>query len=68
MLYLDESLQQAAGHVINTTLVEKGGSGGLISVDHLGNVSLPFNSAGMYRGYAKPGERMIAIYDDEDTP
>ena len=68
MLYLNESLQEAAHHVVNTTLVEKGGSGGLISVDHKGNISLPFNSAGMYRGYAKPGERMVAIYDDEDTP
>jgi len=68
MLYLKEPLEEAADHVVNTTLIDKGGSGGLISVDHKGNVSLPFNSAGMYRGYAKPGERMVAIYDDEETP
>ena len=65
MLYLNEPLDQAAGHVINKTLVDAGGSGGLISVDRYGNISQPFNSAGMYRGYAKPGERYIGIYKDE---
>ena len=65
MLYLGESLEQASDHVVNKTLVDKGGSGGLIAVDHLGNVSMPFNSAGMYRGFAKPGERYVGIYEDE---
>ncbi|MEL6124469.1 MAG: isoaspartyl peptidase/L-asparaginase, partial [Bacteroidota bacterium] len=66
MLYLGESVLAAADHVVNTTLVDKGGSGGLIAVDHLGNVAMPFNSAGMYRGYAKPnGERVIAIFEGE---
>jgi len=65
MLYLNESLETAGNHVVNKTLVDAGGSGGLISVDRYGNVSLPFNSAGMYRGYAKPGERYIGIYKDE---
>ncbi len=65
MLYLEEPLETAADHVVNTTLVEKGGSGGLIAIDRYGNVSMPFNSAGMYRGYAKPGERYVGIYDDE---
>jgi L-asparaginase / beta-aspartyl-peptidase len=32
-------------------LTSLGGEGGLIAVDALGNVTLPFNSAGMYRGY-----------------
>ena len=65
MLYLKESLGTAADHVVNTTLVNKGGSGGLIALDSYGNVAMPFNSAGMYRGYAKPGERYIGIYEDE---
>ena len=65
MSYLNESVSEAAEHVINKTLVEKGGSGGLISIDKYGNVAMPFNSAGMYRGYAKPGERVVAIYEDE---
>ena len=63
--YLNEPLAKAADHVINKLLVEKGGSGGLVSLDAMGNVSMPFNSKGMYRGYAKPGERVVAIYDNE---
>ena len=65
MLYLHETVEQAGDHVVNKTLVDAGGSGGLISVDLYGNVALPFNSAGMYRGYAKPGQRYIGIYKDE---
>jgi len=65
MLYLKEGVDRAADHVVNTTLVDKGGSGGLIAVDKYGNVTMPFNSAGMYRGYAKPGERKVAIYGGE---
>ena len=68
MKYLDESLHEASGFVVNKTLVDKGGSGGLIAVDKYGNVSMPFNSKGMYRGYAKPGERFVGIYDDEKDP
>ena len=67
MIYKGQSLDKAAHETI-TELMDKGGSGGLISVDKYGNVALPFNSSGMYRGYAKPGVRQIAIYDDETTP
>ncbi|MDO9216312.1 MAG: isoaspartyl peptidase/L-asparaginase, partial [Lacisediminimonas sp.] len=33
-----------------------GGRGGLIAVDALGNLSLPFNTAGMFRGFARVGD------------
>lgn len=66
MEYLGESLSEAANHVINKKLVEKGGSGGIISVDKLGNIALPHNSPGMYRAWATPHERGIRIYGDED--
>ncbi|HRI58809.1 MAG TPA: isoaspartyl peptidase/L-asparaginase [Saprospiraceae bacterium] len=62
MAYKGLSLAEAADFVVNKKLVEKGGEGGLIAVDKDGNVALPFNSAGMYRGYAKPGERKVMIY------
>lgn len=62
MMYKGETLEEAANFVVMTKLVEKGGEGGLIAVDKNGNVALPFNSEGMYRGYAKPGERKIMIY------
>jgi beta-aspartyl-peptidase (threonine type) len=39
------------------------GRGGLIAVDARGNVTLPFNTEGMYRGYARVGEAPVtAIY------
>jgi beta-aspartyl-peptidase (threonine type) len=64
MAYKGLSLAEAADWVINRKLVEKGGEGGLIAVDKHGNVALPFNSAGMYRGYARPGERSVMIYKE----
>lgn len=65
MEYKGLSLEEAGKKVVNEKLVEAGGSGGLIAVDKYGNVAMPFNSEGMYRGYAKPGERVVGIYDDE---
>lgn len=64
MAYLNEPLAEAADQVINTTLKNAGGSGGLIALDARGNISMAFNSEGMYRGYAKPGERVVAIYKE----
>ena len=64
MSYKGLSLADAADFVVNKKLVEKGGEGGLIAVDKNGNIALPFNSEGMYRGYAKPGERKILIYKE----
>jgi isoaspartyl peptidase/L-asparaginase-like protein (Ntn-hydrolase superfamily) len=49
MRYLGESVEQASAAVVEQ-LGTIGGSGGLIAVDARGNVSLPFNCAGMYRG------------------
>jgi beta-aspartyl-peptidase (threonine type) len=47
------------------TLRGMGGEGGLVAVDHAGNVSLPFNSEGMYRAWITSGqEPRIAIYRD----
>jgi beta-aspartyl-peptidase (threonine type) len=64
MAYKGLSLEAAAEHVVYKKLVEKGGEGGLIALDKNGNISLPFNSEGMYRGYAKPGERKVLIYKE----
>lgn len=62
MEYKGMSLMDAANEVVNAKLKQAGGEGGLVAVDRLGNVALPFNSEGMYRGYARPGERVVAIY------
>ncbi|NIG18944.1 isoaspartyl peptidase/L-asparaginase [Pantoea sp. Al-1710] len=65
MEYGGRSLQQATANVIHDKVQELEGSGGLIAVDRLGNVVLPFNSEGMYRGFAYVGgEVEVAIYRD----
>lgn len=61
-----ETLAAAADNVVDGELAEVGGEGGVIAVDALGNVAMPFNSAGMYRGFAKPMARGVAIYGDEE--
>jgi L-asparaginase / beta-aspartyl-peptidase len=44
-------------------LTEIGGEGGLIAVDRFGNVALPFNSEGMYRGFVTADSEMkVEIY------
>lgn len=60
--YLGETIEQATNYIVNKKLAENGGEGGLIAVDRYGNVAMPFNSEGMYRGYAIPGERKVMIY------
>jgi len=65
MAYGGLALQEAADQIVLKKLVEKGGEGGLIAVDQQGNIAMPFNSEGMYRGYAKPGERKTEIYGRE---
>lgn len=64
MEYLGEGVEEASTYIVNTKLVEKKGSGGLIALDKYGNVAMPFNSKGMYRGFAKPGERVVKIYEE----
>jgi L-asparaginase / beta-aspartyl-peptidase len=53
MEYKGMSLQAATEEVVMNKLKKAGGSGGLIALDKNGNVSMTFNSAGMYRGYVK---------------
>ena len=64
MKYKNMSLQEAGDEIINKTLRDVGGDGGLISVDKDGNVAMPFNTPGMFRGYLKStGEKVVLIYD-----
>ncbi len=58
-----QSLEEAATGIVMGELLENGGSGGLISVDRDGNLCLPFNCDGMYRGWSvEGGARGVAIY------
>jgi beta-aspartyl-peptidase (threonine type) len=65
MAYGGMSLQEAGDKVIMEKLVQLGGTGGVIAIDKDGNVAMPFNTAGMYRGYVRDdGEIVVKIYKD----
>ncbi|HUP48073.1 MAG TPA: isoaspartyl peptidase/L-asparaginase [Thermoanaerobaculia bacterium] len=65
MKYRGLSVQQAADEVINRKLKGVGGEGGVIAVDGKGNIAMPFNTEGMYRGWIGPdGVPHVAIYRD----
>jgi beta-aspartyl-peptidase (threonine type) len=61
MKYLGQDLETAAAGSIDH-LTKIGGEGGLIAVDVLGNISMPFNSEGMYRGFAAEDGITTLIY------
>src|SRR5438094_127377 len=62
MEYRGMSLKEAAQAVLDK-VAKLGGTGGLIAIDRQGNIALPFNTAGMYRGYVDPnGKFVVEIY------
>ncbi len=63
MEYKHMSIEAAANEVVMEKLKEQGGEGGLIAIDAKGNITMPFNTTGMYRGYMlKNGVPNILIY------
>ena len=63
MEYKGLTLAEACRVVVHDKLAPVGGEGGLIAVDAAGNVTLPFNSEGMYRASRRAGEAaLVAIY------
>ncbi len=66
MEYKGISLEEAAKEVVNVKLEEQDGRGGLIAMDAKGNITMPFNTPGMYRGYVKKdGTIHVFIYKEE---
>lgn len=68
MLYLHESLDTATEAAI-AAVTELGGGAGLCAVDASGNVVLPYNTEGMYRGWIRSNsagveEVFVAIHED----
>ncbi|MGZ5210372.1 MAG: isoaspartyl peptidase/L-asparaginase family protein [Kaistella sp.] len=62
MEYLNKDIKSAAQEVI-TEIEKMGGDGGLIALDRDGNIAMPFNTAGMYRGaITENGEIEVEIY------
>ncbi len=63
MRHAGQSLEDAARHVVMEDLGKNDGSGGLIAVDAKGNITLPFNCDGMYRGsVTQDGDFETLIY------
>jgi L-asparaginase / beta-aspartyl-peptidase len=61
--YRNYSLQQAMDFVVNTKLVQMKGEGGMVGVDANGNISMQFNSLGMYRAARhNEGYQELGIY------
>jgi beta-aspartyl-peptidase (threonine type) len=62
MKYRGMKLQEAAQTALDA-VKKLGGSGGLIAIDRNGEVALPFNTNGMYRGHVDPnGKFFVEIY------
>ena len=67
MEYAGLSLHQATERVVMEKLPALEGSGGVIAIDSEGNVALPFNSEGMYRGYGYVGDApSVGIYSSQE--
>jgi beta-aspartyl-peptidase (threonine type) len=63
MEYKGLTLEKACDIAINKKLKELGGDGGLIAVDRTGNIALPFNCEGMYRGWIdETGDIQVRIF------
>ena len=66
MEYTGANLQEAADSVVMKKLERLGGDGGIIALDRQGNISMTFNSDGMYRGFIrKKGESKTFIFKDD---
>ncbi len=67
MEYKKLSLGESARIAIFEKLESLGGKGGLIAVDSIGNIYMPFNSEGMYRACMSPDLAFpfVAVYKDE---
>ncbi|MBX3499191.1 MAG: isoaspartyl peptidase/L-asparaginase [Alphaproteobacteria bacterium] len=67
MAYKGERLTDACDAMVFGELKRLGGGAGLIAVGRDGTVTLPFNTAGMYRGVASEGEGWVSIYDEREA-
>lgn len=67
MDHAGKSVSEAAEDVVMRQLVEMEGEGGVIAIDRHGNITMPFNSEGMYRGFIKEkGQGKTFIFKDEN--
>jgi len=64
--YQGKTIAQAGKEVIHDVLMPVGGTGGVIIIDTKGNISLPFNTKGMYRGSkSNSSPTFVGIFREE---
>ncbi len=69
MAYLNEDAAKAGDTVINGAIPALGGDGGAIVLSAQGQVGLPFNTEGMYRGWiGADGVPHVAVFAGEKLP
>jgi beta-aspartyl-peptidase (threonine type) len=66
--YQGLSLSAAADLVVKKKLIRLHGGGGLIALDRKGNIAMPFNTQGMYRGFVRDGKTVVEIYPVPGVP
>ena len=65
MQYRYMSVKRAARKVIMKKLTAAGGRGGCIAIDRKGNITMPYNTDGMFRGYIdKKGNLKVMIFEN----
>lgn len=64
MLHAGTPLEEACRKTIFDEMGVLGGDGGVIAVDAQGNISLMFNSNGMFRAWATPNKQNVAMFRD----
>jgi L-asparaginase / beta-aspartyl-peptidase len=63
--YRGDPIAAAAQQVVMQDVPALGGDGGVIAIDADGNLALPFNTSGMYRGWIKrDGSRGTALFKE----
>jgi len=65
--YKSATVQAAADAVVQDELKKAGGEGGIIGMDHAGNVAVSFNSTGMSRGYVGQDGKPVVMFTTEDA-
>ncbi len=64
IIYNDKSIKEASINSLDKVM-KTGGDGGVIGLDNKGNISMEFNTAGMYRASIdKNGNLSVKIYSD----
>lgn len=63
MEYKNMSIDRAADILINEKVAAHNAEGGVIGIDKNGNITMVFNTKGMFRGYVKDdGKKFVAMY------